>query len=82
MRSFIGLVSFFSPSSAIDGVDSTSGETALTAAASVAQSAAGAAHRDIVAVLLKNGANPDEANAKGFPPFLCAAKVTPHSGLK
>ena len=53
----------------IDAADALHGETALTAAALHG-------HKGVVELLLKKGASPDQPNASGLPPFLCAAKVS------
>ena len=52
----------------VDAADALHGETALTAACLHGR-------EDVVRLLLAKGASPDQTNARGLPPFLCAAKV-------
>jgi len=52
----------------IDAAHALHGETALTAACLNG-------HKRVVQLLLERGASPDHTNARGLPPFLCAAKA-------
>ena len=52
----------------VDAADALHGETALTAACLHGNQA-------VVKLLLQKGASPEQTNARGLPPFLCAAKV-------